>query len=1126
MIFDYSNAHDGSVTVNGIILRYAAIEPILSSGTPSDVTFNLPSGADDAVLEDDGAASFRLRSANATFEATTFGAPTHSLMIVGSTGDTLLVSKAVSMAAPGSSIQFDVSAISLAADLSAESIVGDSTATQTLNVASNSAEIADAIALAASGATINVAPGSYTGSVDFTGKALNLAVQNGPGVVTINGNLTLDADDAVRVKIDGIMPGSEHDQLIVVDGNCVFGGATLSSSIGYSPSAGDIVQVVEHSGTGSISGTFDYSVTTGFRASYSATRVDLIQNRPPVADAGSVYTISEGGSLSLNGSGSADLDIPQGDELEYSWDINGHPAVATGASPPALNWTQLQSLGIVSVGNYPAAIVLHVIDGFGLTSTVTANLTVNSSVPTASFARVFANVNQGTANVVRFTDQFDPTATGIENLRYSYDFNNDGIFDLGDGTYLGSSLSAQATVPSLYLLSPGPHSVRGRVIDVEGVASDYTVTFSVSNVAPQVALPQTATFGAGFQFTMAGSFIDVGPDGIWWGTVNFGDGTGTQPLIIDQSNKSFVLTHSYATVGAYTLTVSVTDFTTVNHQPTALSLSGTNQISVSVVQTSLQVVNLTTTASGFDLQFNRAINVSDIALYGNGQVTPPITVVGAESGLVRGSLIWDAVTNTMHWVKTDGVLQPDTYRVALASGTIGNTFHDAILSSPLDGNADGMAGDDYVQSNLVIAPSIARVLSLPDFARGQSQPVIVNEHGTQGNITEHGPISASNGLPIFISEGAGIKQLDFRLNFDPMLLQFSTTAADLVTTSNWSAVATLISPGVLHVVLTSLNDSDLGSGPQAAVVLKNVIVPATAPYGNAQVLRLTNVIANGTAGGAVTVIADDAVHKATDIGDATGDGTVGGADAAAIAQVIVGRNTGFQSNSPGTASAQLVDPIILADLTGDGTLSGLDAADASQMFTDPSSQPQIPSPRGIGTVGNASLSTAIQTAQAKLVTAVAEECLSGAMVVGSSESRVTVPDSSDAKLRHDDHRWQPTSAKSRSLNGSTLFPGPIPLLPGITLSHGTRNVNNSQSSALGPIAGVGYSTPDAVRDSLRYRDACFADLASQPIGLRQPTLRLGQANSEVLNADDSLDQVWTDSSPNCWVAGPRANRYF
>jgi hypothetical protein len=148
--------------------------------------------------------------------------------------------------------------------------------------------------------------------------------------------------------------------------------------------------------------------------------------------------------------------------------------------------------------------------------------------------------------------------------------------------------------------------------------------------------------------------------------------------------------------------------------------------------------------------------------------------------------------------------------------------------------------------------------------------------------------------------------------------------------------------------MSSTNNSDLGAGPQTILTLKNAVVPADATYGDTEFLTLNNVSLNANLANPIAASGDAAVHLAIDLGDVTGDGSVGGGDAAAIAQVVVGRNTGFQSTNPSFASAQLVDPVIVGDLTGDGTLSGLDAADAAQMFTNPATQPEIPTPLGSG----------------------------------------------------------------------------------------------------------------------------------------------------------------------------------
>ena len=43
------------------------------------------------------------------------------------------------------------------------------------------------------------------------------------------------------------------------------------------------------------------------------------------------------------------------------------------------------------------------------------------------------------------------------------------------------------------------------------------------------------------------------------GTVDYGDGTGEQPLVIDQNNHTFDLNHAYTIEGRLTVTVTITD---------------------------------------------------------------------------------------------------------------------------------------------------------------------------------------------------------------------------------------------------------------------------------------------------------------------------------------------------------------------------------------------------------------------------------------------------------------------------------------------------------------------------------------------------------------------------------------
>lgn len=83
---------------------------------------------------------------------------------------------------------------------------------------------------------------------------------------------------------------------------------------------------------------------------------------PPVAAAGGPYTVAEGGSLTLDATGSFDRD---GDPLSYVWDVNGDGVFgdATGASP-TLTWAQINALGITD-GPSTFTARVRVSDGVG-----------------------------------------------------------------------------------------------------------------------------------------------------------------------------------------------------------------------------------------------------------------------------------------------------------------------------------------------------------------------------------------------------------------------------------------------------------------------------------------------------------------------------------------------------------------------------------------------------------------------------------------------------------------------------------------------------------------------------------------------------------------------------------------
>ena len=77
------------------------------------------------------------------------------------------------------------------------------------------------------------------------------------------------------------------------------------------------------------------------------------------------------------------------------------------------------------------------------------------------------------------------------------------------------------------------------------------------NVAPVVNAGPNGELDEGATFASAGSFSD--PDSTaWTASVDYGDGSGEQPLAIE-SNNAFELEHTYVDDGIYTVTVTVSD---------------------------------------------------------------------------------------------------------------------------------------------------------------------------------------------------------------------------------------------------------------------------------------------------------------------------------------------------------------------------------------------------------------------------------------------------------------------------------------------------------------------------------------------------------------------------------------
>src|SRR5262249_46730343 len=92
--------------------------------------------------------------------------------------------------------------------------------------------------------------------------------------------------------------------------------------------------------------------------------------------------------------------------------------------------------------------------------------------------------------------------------------------------------------------------------DQHGQGNRDTLAVAVENVAPAGVGGGGSAAPPGGAFAGAGWFTDPGAD-TWTATVDYGDGSGPQPLVLHAGH--FTLGHRYEAAGTYRVTITVTD---------------------------------------------------------------------------------------------------------------------------------------------------------------------------------------------------------------------------------------------------------------------------------------------------------------------------------------------------------------------------------------------------------------------------------------------------------------------------------------------------------------------------------------------------------------------------------------
>jgi len=351
-------------------------------------------------------------------------------------------------------------------------------------------------------------------AVDAEGDALTyrLATANESGILQPIAGLTVSSNGVVSWNTTGKALGSLWTTQIVIEERRN-GQLIGSSAVDF------ILKIVDTLGFPPecvLPAETEYTVNAGQPVTFEIGTEDL--------DSGDTLTLNSGG-------------LPAGATMTPALPVVGAPGISS-----TFNWTPP-----VSVAGSSFVVAYTVTDQTGQADQCSVNITVRPQPvnrPPVANAGLDQSVSEG--DVVTLAG----SGSDPENqaLTYSWAVVN----STGPAITLSN---AAVAAPSFATSDDGVYTLRLTVTDSAGASASDTVTVTVGNVAPAVS----ATGGnsdEGSAFSSTGSFVDPGAD-TWTATVNYGDGSGTQPLALN--GKAFELSHVYADNGSYTVTITVTD---------------------------------------------------------------------------------------------------------------------------------------------------------------------------------------------------------------------------------------------------------------------------------------------------------------------------------------------------------------------------------------------------------------------------------------------------------------------------------------------------------------------------------------------------------------------------------------
>ncbi|WP_254508784.1 cadherin domain-containing protein [Anatilimnocola floriformis] len=474
-------------------------------------------------------------------------------------------------------------------------------------------------------------------------------------------------------------------------------------------------------------------------------------------------------------------------------------------------------------------------------------------------------------------------------------------------------------------VSPG---AGGTLLPGLGDSQLFNITVANVNEAPTDIVLSSATVAenAGANATV-GTFSSVDPETgntFTYSLVTGTDDTGNAAFNISGNTLRATSSLNFATQNSYSVRVRSTD-------QGGLSFDKVFTIAVTEAGavTTLFVSGVTSGPSHIAVRLSKPIDPAQINLFDSNNALGPrdVTIVGATTGAVAGSLVMDADNQGFKFIKTGGVLAADTYTVTLRSGAA-NGFVALVGGAQLDGNSDGTPGDNFSTTVTVAAPQAGTItVGVGDFVRGAGQAV---------NL----PANSTNGIPITLSSGVNVAGASFTLVYDPALLTITGGTTPI------PGASISVNTGVPGQVTVALSSATAFTSTAGALTIVNLTatVPNTAPLGSKAFLNLTNVNVSDVSTADLPSVGDDGVQIAAYRGDLNNSNSITTGDVTALLRAISG-----SLNTTGFPILNNVDPALAGDMNDNGALATGDGTGLLRFISGSSGGfPQIPAlPTGL-----------------------------------------------------------------------------------------------------------------------------------------------------------------------------------